>query len=121
MKAIAPPPAAGNVQVRAVRIRPAVVMSVFPQDLNVVLQRLEPLGSERFDLIIATNILVYYDLFEQSMALVNLATMLRRGGLFLANDPLLDLPATPLTPLGYTEVVYTDGLSRSRLKWYQRE
>ena len=34
---------------------------------------------ERFDLIIATNVLVYYDVFEQSLALANLATMMRRG------------------------------------------
>lgn len=121
VKAMAAPPAAGSVQVRAVRIRPTVVMSIVPQDVNVVLQRLELLERERFDLIIATNILVYYNLFEQSIALVNVASMLRPGGLFLSNDPLLELPATPLTLVGHTEVAYTDASSGSRLRWYQRQ
>jgi SAM-dependent methyltransferase len=127
VKAIAAPPAAGNVQVRALGVRPSVVMSITPQDLNVVLQRLEPVGpvgpveNDRFDLIVATNILVYYEVFEQSMALINVARMLRPGGLFLSNDTLLELPRTPLTAVGSTEVVYTDKLSGSRLSWYQRQ
>ena len=36
-------------------------------------------------MIIATNILVYYDAFEQSLALTNVASMLRPGGFFLTN------------------------------------
>ena len=36
-----------------------------------MLQRLAPLApEEKFDLIVATNILIYYDVFEQSLALV---------------------------------------------------
>src|SRR5207244_6456711 len=60
------PPGAGSVLVRSVRVRPAIVASIVPQDLNIVLQRLEPLPpDERFDLMIATNVLVYYSVFEQ--------------------------------------------------------
>ena len=85
--AAAPVELAGVVDVRAVRVPPAVVLTVMPHDLNIVLQRLEPLApGERFDLIIATNLLVYYDVFERSLALANVEKMLRPGGLFLANN-----------------------------------
>ena len=39
----------------------------------------------RFDLIVATNILVYYDAFDQALALANIAKMLAPGGFFITN------------------------------------
>jgi len=121
-KAIAAPPSLGSVQVRAVSVRPAVVTSITPQDLNIVLQRLEPLGGEeRFDLCIATNILVYYAVFEQSLALANIAKMLRPGGFLLANNPIFELPSTAIGSVGYTDVRYSDQVSSGdRLFWYMR-
>ena len=123
---IAAPPSAGSVQVRAVRVRPAVVMSTIPQDLNIVLQRLEPLAAdERFDLIIATNVLIYYDAFEGSLAVANVANMLRPGGFFLSNNAFLELPTTPIGSVGYTDVFYTQlpgiGQTGDRLVWYRRQ
>src|SRR5262249_49051395 len=88
------PEAAGDVKVRAVRIRPAIVSTVTPEDVNVVLQRLELSAENQFDLIIATNILVYYDSLEQSLALANIERMLRPGGLLLSNNALLELPSS---------------------------
>jgi 2-polyprenyl-3-methyl-5-hydroxy-6-metoxy-1,4-benzoquinol methylase len=74
------------VRMRAVRIRPAIVMSVVPVDLNIIVERLNALeASDRFDLIVATNVLVYYDAFEQALALANVSAMLRPGGVFLTN------------------------------------
>ena len=35
-----------------------------PVDLNIVTERIEP-GGDQFDLVIATNILLYYDVLEQ--------------------------------------------------------
>ena len=120
-QAAAAPSNAGNVQVRSLRVRPAFVMSITAEDANVVLQRLEqPDPRERFDLIIATNVLVYYDVFEQSLALANLATMLRRGGLFLSNNLIRELPATPMDSAGFTDVGYTDSGDGDRILWYQR-
>ena len=116
-----PPPAAGRVDVRAVRIRPDVVQAITPRDLNIILQRPDPLPEgERFDLVIATNILIYYDVFEQSLALANLARMLRSGGILLTNNPLLELPSIPVRQVGETKVAYTDAAS-DRIAWYQRE
>ncbi|PYR90417.1 MAG: hypothetical protein DMF84_21140, partial [Acidobacteria bacterium] len=86
VKGLAPPAGAGSVRMRAVRIRPAVVMSIVPMDLNIVVERLDTLEtSDGFDLIVATNVLVYYDAFEQALALANVSSMLRPGGIFLTN------------------------------------
>ena len=65
------------------------------------MQRLEQASdNERFDLVIATNILIYYDVFEQSLALSNIARMLRPGGWLLTNTPLFELPETRLREMG---------------------
>jgi hypothetical protein len=125
-KAIAVPPAAGDVRVRAVQVRSGVVLSIVPQDLNIVLQRLEPLASDdRFDLIIATNVLAYYDVFEQSLAFANAAAMLRPGGLLLTNNALFELPAIPMAWIGDADVTHMTapgvGDVIDRMFWYKRE
>jgi hypothetical protein len=103
-----PPPTAGRVEVRAVRVRPAFVRLVRPVDLNVVYQRLELPEGERFDLVVATNILVYYDTFEQCLAMANVASMTAPGGLFLTNNLLLELPDSALRSAGYKTIVFSD-------------
>jgi hypothetical protein len=107
-EAAKPPLSAGPLAVRAVRVRPEVVAGVHPVDLNVVYQRLELPSAERFDLVVATNILVYYDTFEQCLALANVARMTATGGLFLANNSVLELPASTLRSVGYKTVVFSD-------------
>jgi len=122
-KAAAVPPAAPGVQVRAVRVRPPVVLSIVPKDLNIVLQRLEPLGAEeRYDLMIATNLFLYYDVFEQSLAVVNVAKMLRPGAWLLSNNPFFELPTTPIVSRGHTDVIYSDrSAGQDRFYFYQRQ
>jgi hypothetical protein len=113
------PSGLATLQNRAVKVRPSVVMSVTPLDVNIVLQRWAPLPpEERWDLIIATSVLVYYDLFEQSLALTNVASMLRPGGLFLSSDLTFELPATPMKLVGFTDVRYTDAKT-DRVAWFQ--
>jgi len=121
VQAIPPPPAAGRVDVRAVRIRPDVVQAIAPRDLDIILQRSDPLPeSERFDLVIATNILIYYDVYEQSLALANIARMVHSGGLLLTNNPLFELPAIPVHQIGETKATYTEA-GFDWIAWYQRE
>ncbi len=121
--AIAPPPAvASELNVRAVRVRPAIVTRVSPSDMNIVFERLTLTADQKFDLIIGTNIFVYYSALEQSLARSNLAAMLRLGGYLITNELLNDV-----VPSGLSEI------SRSRtevstqpriLEWtycYQRE
>lgn len=118
--ALAPPSNIGAVRTRAVRIPAARVMAVVPRDLNVVLEHIEPLPTdERFDLIVATNILVYYDVFEQELALVNIGRMLRTGGVFLSNTPVPPMPPMKLSER-YATVVYS-GRQRDYVFWYERE
>ena len=118
---IAAPPAAGRVDVRAVRIHPDVVQAITARDLNIILQRPAPLpDSDRFDLVIATNILIYYDVFEQSLAAANIARMLHSGGVLLTNNPLFELPAVPMHQIGETKASYTES-GFDWVAWYQRE
>jgi hypothetical protein len=124
-KAARPPPGAGRVEVRSVLVRPAVVLSTIPRDLNIVLQRFEPQSAaDQFDLILATNILIYYDVFEQSLAAANVAKMLRAGGFFLSNNRIFELPTTPVSSVGYTDVTYMElpgiGEVGDQIVWYQR-
>jgi hypothetical protein len=117
-----PAPAnAADVTIRAVRIRPAIVLTISPVDLNVVLQRLELPESEKFDLIIATNIFVYYDVFEQSLASVNIGRMLKRGGFLLSNNALIEFPFSSIRSVGYKTTVYSEkGDDGDHVVWYRR-
>jgi SAM-dependent methyltransferase len=108
-----------DVRVRAVRIPGARVASIVPLDLNVVVERLALEIDERFDLIVATNVFVYYDPFEQALALKNLGEMLRPGGLLFINSAVL--PRPPLKPsAGYLRVFHSDR-EYDDLFWYERE
>lgn len=123
---VTPPANAGRTEVRTVLVRPSAVLSIDTGDLNVVLQRPAPDGdAEPFDLVIATNVLLYYDVFEQSLAGVNIARMLRPGGFLLTNDRIFELPTTPLAGTGYTDVNYFSlagiGSTGTRVIWYQRQ
>lgn len=119
---VAPPRALGELKVRAVSIRPAVVSLLSSEDVDIVLQHLNVAPAEGFDLIIATNILVYYDTFEQSLALANIERMLRPGGLLLSNNALLELPVSKMRSAGYETVVYSDReADGDHIVWYQRQ
>ena len=100
-------------------MRPAIVQSISPVDLNIVVERLELVPDERFDLIVATDVLVYYDVFEQALALTNAAAMLRPGGVFLTNNAVF--PTPPLnTSAGYLRVTYR-AKQYDDLFWYTSE
>lgn len=120
-----PPLNAGRLAVRGVFIRPEVVLSITPADLNIVTERLEESDEPPFDLIIATNILLYYDVFEQSLASGNIAKMLKPGGFLLTNNRIFELPGSPLSGVGFTDVVYMSlpgvGDTGDRIVWYQKQ
>ena len=82
---------ANDIHIRAVSVRPEIAKQITPVDMNVVYQRMAATNpDEKFDLIIGTNIFIYYDAFEQSLARANLAEMLKPGGFALTNDMLAD-------------------------------
>lgn len=117
---IRPPALFPGLETRAVQIRPDVVLACEPVDLDIVLQRLNLPAPERFDLLVATNIFVYYDGFEQALSLANAAAMLRPGGLLLTNDALPEAGSMRLA--GVTIVPYNaPGESgRQAVGWYQK-
>jgi len=113
-----------GLETRAVRIRPEVVLACEPVDLNIVLERINPTGpaSEQagFDLIVGTNIFLYYDAFEQMLALENAGAMLKPGGLLLTNDRLPEARSGSMRLAGTTEVRYDDHGAREAVGWYQK-
>jgi hypothetical protein len=119
---IAPPRIFEGLETRAVLIRPDVVLACEPIDLNIVLERLNLAAADRFDLIVATNIFVYYDAFEQALALENTGAMLKPGALLLTNDRLPAVPGGSMRLDGITVVPYdAPGVSaRQAIGWYQK-
>lgn len=59
------------------------------EPLNIVTERLD---GERFDLVIATNILPYFEHIELLLALANISSMLSPGGVLLHNELRPGLP-----------------------------
>ncbi len=112
-----------GLETRAVQIRPGVVLACQPSDLNIVLERLNLAPADRFDLIIGTNIFVYYDAFEQALALQNAGAMLKPGGLLLTNDRLPELSGGPIRLAGMTTVIYDehDPTARGAVGWYRKQ
>lgn len=118
---VSPPAGAGELKLRAVRIRPAVVALISPVDANIVLQRPDATAVDKFDLIVATNILVYYDNFEQSLAMQNIAHILQPGGLMLSNNAVLELPFFKVRSVGYSSIAYSDRPGDGdHVVWYRR-
>lgn len=99
------PSSADATRSRAVRIPSAIVRQLTPLDMNIVYQRLALPPEQAFDLVIGTNIFVYYGEFEQSLARANVAAMLRPGGFLLSNDKLPDTVPSGLTDVLDTPVV----------------
>ena len=111
--------AGATVDVRTVAVRPAVTLRIEPLDLNVVLQRS---ATHRFDLVVATNVFVYYDVLEQVLALANIRAMLKPGGFLLSNNALLELPASGMRSVGYVTTEYSDIRDDGdHIVWYRAE
>jgi hypothetical protein len=101
---VAPVHAPQGLRVRAVAVDPKIASLIEPVDLNVVAQVMDGGG---FDLVIATNILVYYDRFEQALAMRNIARMMNPGGVFLSNTVLPAQKPSGLEYLGRRSISYS--------------
>jgi SAM-dependent methyltransferase len=112
-------PATLGVETRAVRVAPQVVLRIRPVDLNIVTQRAD---GDPFDVIIATNVLVYYGVFEQALALANIESMLKPGGVLLTNTALPELPASKMRSAGYSTTAYSDRAGDGdHVVWYRKQ
>ena len=70
-----------------------------------------------------TNIFVYYDAFEQTLALENAGAMLKPGGLLLTNDRLPEVPGGSMRLAGITVVPYdSPGVNAVQaVGWYRKQ
>jgi hypothetical protein len=98
---------------RAVSIRPEVVAKIVPVDLNIIVQTEQLQPGQRFDLVIGTNVFLYYDGLQQSLAQTNLAQMIKPGGLLLSNTALRPSASSHLTGSVRTDVLLRPDLTDS--------
>jgi SAM-dependent methyltransferase len=101
-------PLLAGVRARAVTISSDIVGMIRPLEASIVSDRIDLPERERFDLVVATNVLLYYDTFEQALALDAIAAMLRPGGVLLTNDAVLEVPEIPMRSQGYMNVAFSD-------------
>jgi hypothetical protein len=107
VKPLPVPTSLQDVTMRAVEIRPEFAARFKGYDLNAVTQTMDIPAGQGFDLVVATNVLVYYDLFQQALAMNSIAHMMNPGGIFLANHALPALHPKDLEYLGGRSVKYT--------------
>jgi hypothetical protein len=112
----AAPPA---VRARGITVSSDLVRRIRPLQASIVSDRVELPQGDGFDLVLASNVLLYYDTFEQTLALGSIAAMLRPGGALLTNDAVLELTEIPLRSGGYIPVIFSDRPGDGeRMVWY---
>lgn len=103
----APVPASKTIadlaDMRAVRVRPSAVRTLSMLNVNIVTDRLDV---EPFDLVIATNVFIYYDVLEQALAMSNVEAMLKPGAFLLANFSAPALASLGIRPVETTTTLY---------------
>ena len=106
VKPLPVPASVNDVTMRAVAIRAKYAAQMRGFDMNVVTQTMDVPEGQGFDLVVATNVLVYYDLFQQALAMGSIAHMMNHGGIFLANHALPAQHSQALEYLGRRTVAY---------------
>ncbi len=107
---------------RTVSIRTEFLSKIHAFDTNIVLQSPSIPESERYDLVIGTNIFLYYSPFEQGLAMRNLNKMIKNGGILLSNNALIEFPFTPIHSVGYSKAIYTNRPGDAdAIVWYQKK
>jgi hypothetical protein len=103
-------------EIRTIEVRPQITAKISAEDFNVVTERWT---GPPFDLVIATNVLVYYDKLEQALALADIETMLRPGGFFLTNNVIVEAPVSRLRSVGFRTVQHAAD-SVDHIFWYRK-
>ena len=109
-----------QVELRAARATPAAVRRLSIADLNIVTERLD---GEAFDLVIATNVFIYYDVLEQALAMTNVEAMLKPGAFLLANVAAPPVRALTIRPVDTQTTLYARDPNQENILdfivWYQ--
>jgi SAM-dependent methyltransferase len=108
-------------ELRAVRAGPSAVQRMSVLNVNIVTDRLD---EEQFDLVIATNVFIYYDALDQALAMSNIHAMLKPGAFLLANVSAPRLTSVPMEPVETTTTVYARASDRNEnlldfIVWYR--
>jgi hypothetical protein len=111
-----PPGAVQGVEVRGIEVRPQVAALVAPVEFNIVTGKWT---GQPFDLVVATNVLVYYDRLDQALAFAAVESMLRPGGFFITNNVVVELPLSRLRAVGLMTVRYSPE-KIDQVFWYRR-
>jgi hypothetical protein len=69
--------------------------------------------------VIATNVFVYYDELDQSLAFSGIEAMLRPGGFFLTNNAIVELATSRLRSVGFATIRHSTEIS-DHIFWYSR-
>lgn len=101
------PASLGNVSLRAVAIESRNAAHLEAVDLDIVAQTMDLAPQAGFDLVVATNVLVYYDRFAQALAMASLAHLMNPGGILLSNTVLPAQHPLELQYLGRRSVSYS--------------
>jgi hypothetical protein len=112
-----PPDLDKRFELRTIEVRPQIAARVSAEDLNVVTERW---AGPPFDLVIATNVLVYYDKLDQSLAFASIEAMLRPGGFFLTNNAVVELPVSRLRSHGFVTVQHAADRV-DHVFWYRKK
>jgi hypothetical protein len=119
-RALPVPDATPELKMRALEIPARSVSAIRPVDMNVVFQQDELSDANRYDLVIGTNIFVYYSGFEQALALRNLSQMIRPGGFLMSNNLLAAYPGCKLREAGRT-LAPLSKTETETIFWYRRD
>jgi len=111
-----PPETVKGIELRGIEVRPQIAAGIVPVDFNVVTEKW---AGPPFDLVIATNVLVYYDRLDQALAFAGIEAMLRPGGFFITNNVVVELPASRLRSAGLMTVEHS-AERIDHLFWYRR-
>ena len=111
-----PPDRIRGIDFRGIAVRPQIAAGVTPVDFNVVTENWQ---GPQFDLIIATNVFVYYDRLDQALAFAGIEAMLRPGGFFITNNVIVELPVSRLRSVGLMKVQHS-AEKIDHVFWYRR-
>jgi hypothetical protein len=100
--------AARQIALRSVAVRPEWTKRLTVIDANIVCQRIDFAPHERVDLLVATNILLYYGEAEQALAVANMVHLLRPNGVLLTNTRIDQRVQPELTALGETLTAFSN-------------
>jgi hypothetical protein len=79
----------GSLQARTVEVRPGIASRITASRMNILAET----GAPRFDLVIATNVFVYFNRMELLLALTAIHSLLRDGGYLIHNEIRDDVDA----------------------------